>query len=66
MSVCVSRFCLFCLPPAKLMIYNDEVSHPLLKQTYTGPETTSVGDLDFSPRLAETKQNQQFLEKSGL
>ena len=39
---------------------------PLLKQTYTGPETTSVGDLDFSPTLAKTKRDQQFLEKSGL
>ena len=39
--------------------------HPLLKQTYAGLEKTSVGDFDFSPRLAETKQNQPFLEKSG-
>ena len=41
-------------------------NHPLLKETYTRPETTSVGNIDFSPRLAETKRNQQFLEKSGL
>ena len=40
--------------------------HPLLKATYTRPEITSVGNVDFSPRLAETKRDQQLLEKSGL
>ena len=42
------------------------LQHPLLKPTYTGHEKTSVGNLNFLPRLAETKQDQQFLEKSGL
>ena len=42
------------------------MAHPLLKASYTRPETTSVGNVDFSPRLAETKRNQEFLEKSGL
>ena len=40
--------------------------HPLLKGEYTGHEKTYFGDLNISPRLAETKQNQQFLEKSDL
>ena len=42
------------------------MTHPLLKATYTRPEITSVGNVDFSPRLAETKRDQHFLEKSGL
>ena len=40
--------------------------HPFLKGDYTGHEKTYFGDDDISPRLAETKQNQQFLEKSVL
>ena len=31
----------------------------LLKGEYTGHEKTYLGDLDFSPRLAETKRNQK-------
>ena len=46
--------------------YRLSVWHPLLKATYTRPEITSVGNVDFSPRLAETKRDQQLLEKSGL
>ena len=33
--------------------------HPLLKATYTRPEITSVGNVDFSPGLAETKRDQK-------
>ena len=40
--------------------------HPLLKKGYTGHEKTYSGDVDISPGLAESKQNQQFLEKSDL
>ena len=40
--------------------------HPLLKGGYTGHEKTYSGDVDISPGLAETKRNQQFLEKSVL
>ena len=40
--------------------------HPFLKGGYTGHEKTYFGDDDISPRLAETKRNQQFLEKSVL
>ena len=40
--------------------------HPLLKGEYTGHEKTYSGDVNISPRLAETKRNQQFLEKSVL
>ena len=42
------------------------VGHPLLKGEYTGHEKTYSGDVNISPRLAETKRNQQFLEKSVL
>ena len=41
-------------------------SHPLLKGGYTGHEKTYSEEVNISPRLAETKQNQQFLEKSVL
>ena len=41
-------------------------AHPLLKGGYTGHEKTYSGDVDISPGLAETKRNQQFLEKSDL
>ena len=40
--------------------------HPLLKGGYTGHEKTYSGDIDISPGLAETKRNQQILEKSDL
>ena len=40
--------------------------HPLLKGDYTGHEKTYFGDLDISPRLAETKRKQKISEKSGL
>ena len=40
--------------------------HLLLKGEYTGHEKTYSGDVNISPRLAETKRNQQFLEKSVL
>ena len=40
--------------------------HPLLKGKYTGHEKTYFGDLDISPRLAETKRNQKKLDKSVL
>ena len=40
--------------------------HPLLKGGYTGHEKMYSGDVNISPRLAETKWNQQFLEKSVL
>ena len=43
-----------------------ELYHPLLKEGYTGHEKTYSGDVNISPRLAETKRNQQFLEKSVL
>ena len=44
-----------------------EVSHhPLLKEWYTGHEKTYSGDINISPGLAETKRNQQILEKLGL
>ena len=42
------------------------IIHPLLKGEYTGHEKTYSGDVNISPRLAETKRNQQFLEKSVL
>ena len=42
------------------------VWHPLLKGGYTGHEKTYSGDVDISPGLAETKRNQQFLDKSVL
>ena len=42
------------------------VVHPLLKGRYTGHEKTYSGDVNISPRLAETKRNQQFLDKSVL
>ena len=42
------------------------IVHPLLKGGYTGHEKTYSGDVDISPGLAETKRNQQFLEKSVL
>ena len=41
-------------------------THPLLKGGYTGHEKTYSGDIDISPGLAETKRNQQILEKSDL
>ena len=47
------------------IVHQMKGEHPLLKPTYTRPEKTSVGNPNFLPRLAETKQNQQFLEKSG-
>ena len=40
--------------------------HPLLKGGYTGHEKTYSGDVDISPGLAETKRNQQFLDKLVL
>ena len=43
-----------------------EPKHPLLKGDYTGHEKTYFGDLDISPRLAETKRKQKISEKSGL
>ena len=39
--------------------------HPLLKGKYTGQEKTYLGDLDISPRLAETKRNKKII-KIGL
>ena len=48
------------------LITNLTLVHPLLKGGYTGHEKTYSGDVDISPRLAETKRNQQFLEKSDL
>ena len=43
-----------------------ELARPLLKGDYTGHEKTYFGDLDISPRLAETKRKQKISEKSGL
>ena len=40
--------------------------HPLPKGDYTGHEKTYFGDLDISPRLAESKQKQNISEKSSL
>ena len=60
-------------PPLHTMVRNPAlhtivrmVWHPLLKGEYTGHEKTYSGDVNISPRLAETKRNQQFLEKSVL
>ena len=62
----LSNTCSFPKVQSLQILYKDVFLHPLLKGGYTGHEKTYSGDVDISPGLAETKRNQQFLEKSDL